>query len=151
MSSPVDASGSAQTSTSSIAPTNSSVASSSVSGPAKPKTGVRVALEFSGIPPSWFEKRPRLPSRNWLIFWGVVATTTGYYIYDRRECKRIRQEYVDRVSPLAQVPLHSLDLPRKVVVYGAKWPGDEDHERNIKHFRKYVKVSTSLHPYPLWC
>ncbi|KAF8559748.1 hypothetical protein OG21DRAFT_1493038 [Imleria badia] len=35
--------------------------------------------------------------------------------------------------------MKSTDLPRKVVVYGAKWPGDEDHQRAVKFFKKYVK------------
>ncbi|CCM03615.1 uncharacterized protein FIBRA_05757 [Fibroporia radiculosa] len=101
--------------------------------------GVKTVLRYTGIPPSWLDKRPKLPSRNWLIFIGVTSTIAGYYIYDRRKCKEIRQEYVDRVKCLAEVPLHSLDYPRKVTVYGSKWPGDEDHGRSIKYFRKYVK------------
>lgn len=28
------------------------------------------------------------------------------------------------------------------MVYGAKWPDDEDSDRAIKYFRKYVKVRT---------
>jgi hypothetical protein len=34
----------------------------------------------------------------------------------------------------------SLDMPRKVTVYGAKWPEDEDTDRALRYFRKYVKV-----------
>jgi import inner membrane translocase subunit TIM54 len=112
------------------------------SGPSapKPKSGMRVALEFSGIPPSWLDKRPRLPSRNWLIFISVTSSLTGLYFYDRRECRRARETYVEKVKHLAEVPMHSMDMPRKVSVYGAKWPGDEDYDRNMKYFRKYVKV-----------
>jgi mitochondrial import inner membrane translocase subunit TIM54 len=95
---------------------------------------------LAGIPPSWFEKRPKLPSRNWLIFLSVTASLTGFYIYDRRECKRIRQEYVDRVKHLAEAPLGTMELPRKVTVYGGKWPGDDEYDRSMKYFRKYVKV-----------
>ena len=40
--------------------------------------------------------------------------------------------------------MKSTELPRKVVVYGAKWPGDEDHQRAINFFKKYVKVRTSF-------
>ena len=108
--------------------------------PPKPKGGMRIALEFTGIPPSWLDKKPRLPSRNWLIFFSVTSSIIGYYLYDRRECSKIRQSYINRVQHLAEQPLHSLDVPRKVTVYGAKWPGDEDYERGVKHFRKYVKV-----------
>ncbi|KAG1756351.1 mitochondrial import inner membrane translocase subunit Tim54 [Suillus paluster] len=107
--------------------------------PVRPKSGVRVALEFTGIPPSWFEKRPKLPSRNWLIFLSVTTSIVSYYAYDRKECRRIRSEYATRVEHLAKDPLGTTDLPRKVTVYGAKWPGDEDHDKSLRFFRKYVK------------
>ncbi|PCH37706.1 hypothetical protein WOLCODRAFT_130434 [Wolfiporia cocos MD-104 SS10] len=118
----------------------SSLPGDSVFPESNPKlTGIKAALQYTGIPPSWLDKRPKLPSRNWLIFIGVTSTVTGYYIYDRRKCREIRQEYVDKVKHLAEVPLHSLDYPRKVTVYGAKWPGDEEYDRSMKYFRKYVK------------
>ncbi|KAI0273479.1 inner membrane protein import complex subunit Tim54-domain-containing protein [Gloeopeniophorella convolvens] len=103
------------------------------------KSGTRLALEFTGIPPSWFDKRPRLPSRNWLIFLSVTSSVVAYYAYDRRESRKIRQAYVDRVKHLAEEPLHSLDYARTVKVYSAKWPGDDDWDRGAKYFRKYVK------------
>ncbi|EGN95663.1 hypothetical protein SERLA73DRAFT_95243 [Serpula lacrymans var. lacrymans S7.3] len=104
-----------------------------------PKSGARAALEYTGIPPSWLDKRPKLPSRNWLIFLTVTTSIASYYLYDRRECRRIRKDYVDRVKGLAEEPLGSMDLPRKVTVYGCKWPGDEESDRSMKYFRKYVK------------
>lgn len=124
-------------------------ASSSSSTPPLPpipkqNSGLRSALEYTGIPPSWLEKRPKLPSRNWLIFIGVTSTAVGYYLYDRRECKRIREEYCERVKSLSEEPLHSMGHLRKVTVYGAKWPGDEDWDRSTKYFRKYVKVRPPL-------
>ncbi|KAF9013954.1 inner membrane protein import complex subunit Tim54-domain-containing protein [Cyathus striatus] len=88
---------------------------------------------------SWLDKRPKLPSRNWLIFLSVTSSVLGMYIYDRRQCKLIRQEYVDKVKHLAEVPVNSMYVPRKVTVLGSKWPGDEDYEQSIKYFRKYVK------------
>lgn len=103
------------------------------------KSGVRAAFEYTGIPPSWFDKRPKLPSRNWLIFLSVTTSIVAYYVYDRRECRRIRADYSSRVEHLAKEPLGTTDLPRKVTVYGAKWPGDEDHDKSLKFFRKYVK------------
>ncbi|KAI9466065.1 inner membrane protein import complex subunit Tim54-domain-containing protein [Lactarius psammicola] len=107
--------------------------------PPRKKSGFRTALEFTGIPPSWFDKRPRLPSRNWLIFLSVTQSFIACYVYDRRQSKQIRQEYVDRVKHLAAEPLHSLDFPRTVTVYSAKWPGDDDWDRSSRYFRKYVK------------
>ena len=108
--------------------------------PQPPQSGIKTVLQFTGIPPSLLDKRPRLPSRNWLIFLSVTSAIAGYYYYDRRQCKQIRQEYADKVKHLADAPLHSLDYPRQVTVYGCKWPADEDYERSIKYFRKYVKV-----------
>ncbi|KAL1732487.1 inner membrane protein import complex subunit Tim54-domain-containing protein [Schizophyllum commune] len=105
----------------------------------KAPSGVKAVLQYTGIPPSWLDYRPKLPSRNWLIFWTVTSTVTGYYVYDRRECKRIRQAYVDRVAHLAERPLGILEPPRKVRVYGCKWPGDEDYNASIKYFRRYIK------------
>lgn len=110
--------------------------------PQPPQSGVRAALQYTGIPSSWLDKRPSLPSRNWLIFLSVASTVAGYYIYDRQQCKKIRQAYVDRVKDLATVPMGSMELPRKVTVYGAKWLGDEDYDRSMRHFRKYIKVRT---------
>lgn len=104
------------------------------------QSGVRTVLSYTGIPSSWLDKRPKLPSRNWLIFLSVTSSVIGLYVYDRRECKKIRQAYVDRVKHLSEVPIDPFETPRKVTVYGAKWPGDEEYEQGIKYFRKYVKV-----------
>jgi mitochondrial import inner membrane translocase subunit TIM54 len=115
------------------------------------KSGIRAALEYTGIPPSWLDKRPSVPSRNWLIFWGVTSSILGYYVYDRQQCRRIRGEYTGRVSHLATEPMHSRALPRKVTVYGAKWPGDDDWDRSMRYFRKYVKVCILIpHIFPLF-
>ncbi|XP_006457997.1 hypothetical protein AGABI2DRAFT_190382 [Agaricus bisporus var. bisporus H97] len=109
--------------------------------PVTPKrlSGIRTVFRYTGIPPSWLDKRPKLPSRNWLIFLSVTSSITGYYIYDRQRCKKIRQEYIDKVKDLAELPSSPLDKPRKVTVYGSKWPGDEDYDQSLRYFRKYVK------------
>ncbi|KII88120.1 hypothetical protein PLICRDRAFT_110774 [Plicaturopsis crispa FD-325 SS-3] len=103
------------------------------------KSGIRTVLQYTGIPPSWLDKRPKLPSRNWLIFLSVTSSVVGYYAYDRRQCKKIRDDYITRVKHYADEPLPSMALPRKVRVYGCKWPGDEDYDQSMKYFRKYVK------------
>ena len=108
--------------------------------PQTPQSGVRTVLQYTGIPPSWLDKRPSLPSRNWLIFLTTTAAVVGYGVYDRMECRRIQAEYIEKVQALSEDPLNPLEVPRKVVVYGAKWPGDEDHQQALKYFRKYVKV-----------
>ena len=103
------------------------------------RSGVHAALRYTGLPESWIT-RPRLPSRNWLIFIGAVSSLVSAYAYDRRQCRLIREEYIRKVEHLAQEPMPSSALPRKVTVYAAKWPGDEDHSRPLRYFRKYVKV-----------
>ncbi|KAF8330084.1 inner membrane protein import complex subunit Tim54-domain-containing protein, partial [Cantharellus anzutake] len=72
-------------------------------------SGAELALEKTGLPISWLRK-PKLPSRKWLIFWGIH---------------------------LADYPLGSKDHARKVQVYACKWPGDDMANRSMKHFRKY--------------
>lgn len=103
------------------------------------KSGIRAALEYTGIPQSWLSARPRLPSRNWLIFITLTSSVLSYYTYDRHQARKIRASYIDRVKHFSEEPMKSSELPRKVTVYGAKWPGDEDHQRAIQFFKKYVK------------
>jgi mitochondrial import inner membrane translocase subunit TIM54 len=119
---------------------NAQGASSVSPPPEPPRKPIQGVLEYTGIPSSWLSKRPKLPSRNWLIFLSLTASLTGLYAYDRRQCKRIRNEYVDRVKHLADEPAGALDRPRKVTVYGAKWPDDVDYDRSMRYFRKYMKV-----------
>ncbi|CAE6372075.1 unnamed protein product [Rhizoctonia solani] len=102
-------------------------------------SGAAAVLRYTGIPPSWFQKRPKLPSRNWLIFWGVLGSVTSLYIYDRRTANKIKQEYADKVRWRSEEKLNPLELPRRVRVYACRWPGDDDHDRSMKYFRKYVK------------
>jgi len=123
------------------------MATPSTERPAARISGVKTVLRYTGIPPSWLDKRPKLPSRNWLIFLSVTSSVIGLYVYDRQQCKKIRQSYVDKVQHLAQVPVDPFDTPRKVMVLGAKWPGDEDYAQSILYFRKYVKVRPNAFPY----
>ncbi|WWC66950.1 uncharacterized protein I206_100857 [Kwoniella pini CBS 10737] len=111
----------------------------------KPKpielTGFRSALSHTGIPHSVLTYKPKLPSRNWLIFWTLTTSISLSYYYDRRECKRIKEETINKVKDKGNEILKggSLGLNRKIIVYGAKWPGDEDTDRSLRYFRKYVK------------
>ncbi|KAG8798978.1 mitochondrial import inner membrane translocase subunit tim54, partial [Serendipita sp. 399] len=114
-----------------------------MTAPPSQKGGLHAALRFTGIPPSWLEKRPKLPSRNWLIFLSAVGSLTALYVDDRRKCKQIRKEYVEKVQHLAEQPLFHKDWSRKVTVYSCRYPEDHDHERSMKYFKKYVKSSIS--------
>lgn len=123
---------------------NAATPSSSLAPRDPPKlSGFQTALRYTGIPPSWLNKRPKLPSRNWLIFLSFVSSVTGLYIYDRRECKRIRQHYVDLVKDRGDELVGHFDWPRRVHVYASKWPGDDDYDQGMKYFRKYVKVGAN--------
>ncbi|EKD02255.1 hypothetical protein A1Q2_03402 [Trichosporon asahii var. asahii CBS 8904] len=102
--------------------------------------GFRKALEHTGLPKSVINWKPRLPSRNWCIFLTVVGTVSYIYYDDRKQAKEIRKRYEDAVRPMAAVPLkNTLDLPRKVTVYAARWPEDDESDRGLLYFRKYVK------------
>ncbi|KAG8903474.1 mitochondrial import inner membrane translocase subunit tim54 [Tulasnella sp. 403] len=96
------------------------------------------ALEHTGIPTSWL-RRPRLPSPRMMAFIVTVAGIGGTYYYDRRQCKLIRQEYIDKVKHLADEPLPTWEKARKVKVYACKWPGDEQYDRSLIWFKKYIK------------
>lgn len=106
-------------------------------------TGFRSALAHTGIPHGVLLWKPRLPSRNWLIFWSVSLSLSYAYYYDRAECKRIKQEVVERVEKYGREPMPggSLGEPRRVVVWAGRWGGDDDADRAGRYFRKYVKVS----------
>lgn len=112
--------------------------------PPPKQSGIRTVLRYTGIPPSWLDKRPKLPSRNWLIFLSATSGVFGLYYYDRRQCRLIREEYVDKVKHLSELPADPFEIPRRVTVYGAKWPGDEDYDQALRHFRRYVKVFLNL-------
>lgn len=107
-----------------------------------PLSSTLSVLEHTGIPRSVLTWKPRLPSRNWSIFLSIVIGTGSLYYYDRSECKRLKKEYVDKVKHLAEEKMGgTLEYPRLVKVYAAKWPEDEDYDRGLLYFRQYVKVS----------
>lgn len=96
-------------------------------------------LRYVGIPDSVLSWKPRLPSRNWSIFWVSVAAVSYLYYEDRRQCKKILDEYKDRVRGLSEDTMQPLEHPRKVLVYTAKYPGDNDYEKGLQFFKRYVK------------
>ncbi|CAH6719674.1 mitochondrial import inner membrane translocase subunit Tim54p [[Candida] jaroonii] len=90
------------------------------------------ALRMMGIP------RLSLPSRNWMIFWGVLGTLGGAAYYDKLEQQRIRKEYMDKVSESGKQPYETSKLPRKLTVFIAPPPNDF-LETSMVYFRRYVK------------
>lgn len=117
--------------------------SSSKSEPLAPLTGFRSALQHTGIPRGVLLWKPRLPSRNWTIFWTISGTLFYLYYDDRRQCKIIKEETLKKVEHLGRevLPGGSLGEVRKIKVYGARCPEDGDDDRALRYFRKYMKVS----------
>ncbi|CAK7263569.1 mitochondrial import inner membrane translocase subunit tim54 [Sporothrix epigloea] len=105
-------------------------------GKSKPPPAPRnAALRMLGLP-----NLPRqLPSRNWLIFWGISSSLAAAIIYDRREKKRATARWAAAVAPLAREPLsHTSALPRRVTVYLEAPPGDGLRSAQ-EHFKEYIK------------
>lgn len=73
-----------------------------------------------------------------------IAVTTilgGAYAYDRRECSRLQQEYIDQVKFMSEGKLDATELARVVKVYGARVPEDGDEQRSTLWFKRYMRVS----------
>ena len=133
------------------AASSSTTASSSTAGNAagaaasKPKPvpreipAVLRPLEYMGIPKSVLAWKPRLPSRNWSIFLVTVGTLSYLYYDDRRQCRLIKEDYIDKVKHLSTAPMRPGDWPRKITVYATRSPGDDDYDKALRYFKKYVK------------
>ncbi|KAI5839882.1 mitochondrial import inner membrane translocase subunit Tim54 [Morchella snyderi] len=94
------------------------------------------AFKYMGLP----NIKAKLPSRNWLIFFGITGTFAAIVYHDRREQKRIQALWCSRVSHLALEPLGPLELPRKVTVYLSAPPGSGSDIRPAQeHYRDFVK------------
>lgn len=90
------------------------------------------ALRMMGIP------RFSLPSRNWRIFWTVVASIGGGIAYDKYEQKQIRAKYIKQVENLGQEIYAADRLPRKLTIFIAPPPNDF-LEESLRHFRQHIK------------
>lgn len=89
---------------------------------------------------------PRLPSRNWMIFLSMVGSFSAAIIYDKREKKRNQLKWCKLVEHIAEQPLESRTMPRKLSIYLQAPPQDglrsaQDH---FKEFIKPILVSSGL-------
>lgn len=95
---------------------------------------------FPGLP------RLRLPSRNWMIFIGVVTAWTVAVQYDRREKRILSTKWARLVQHLADETLPDNALQRRLtIVLGA--PPADGVMSGRDHFHEYVKpvlVSSGL-------
>jgi import inner membrane translocase subunit TIM54 len=73
-----------------------------------------------------------------MIFWAVIGTVAGGVTYDKWQTKRMRQKWCDVVSHLAEEPLGSKHMPRKLTIYLAAPPGDGLRSAR-EHFHAYIK------------
>ncbi|CAK9786472.1 hypothetical protein CC85DRAFT_267135 [Cutaneotrichosporon oleaginosum] len=108
--------------------------------PPPPLEGWRGVLQYTGLPRGVLTWKPKLPGPKMTVFLGVVGGLTYLYYDDRSKAKAIREEYIAKVQHYAKEPtVGSLDVPRKVLVYGARWPEDDEANRALVYFRKYIK------------
>lgn len=82
--------------------------------------------------------RPRIPSRNWLIFLSITGSLASAIIYDKREKNRAQRKWCKLVEHMAKEPLDSRAMPRRLTVFLEGPP--TDGLRNAQdHFKEYVK------------
>lgn len=91
-----------------------------------------VAFQMMGIP------RLKLPSRNWMIFWSVLATFGGGAAYDKYQQRQLRSKYMADVSKFGDEPMSINVTSRKLTVFIAPPPSDFLQE-SLAIFKKYVK------------
>jgi import inner membrane translocase subunit TIM54 len=82
--------------------------------------------------------RPRLPSRNWLIFLSIVGSFSAAVIYDKREKKRAQRKWCKLVEHVAKEPLDPRSMPRKLTVF-LEGPPTDGLRVSQDHFKEYVK------------
>ena len=82
--------------------------------------------------------RPRLPSRNWMIFLTITGSFTAAVVYDRREKRRVQKKWAKLVEHIAKEPLASKEMPRKLTVF-LEGPPTDGLRVAQDHFKEYVK------------
>ncbi|KAI9674722.1 MAG: mitochondrial import inner membrane translocase subunit tim54 [Caeruleum heppii] len=80
----------------------------------------------------------KLPSRNWLIFLSFTGTITSLILYDRYEKRKAQRKWCTLVSHIAQQPLDSRAMPRKLTIFLSAPPGD-GLRTSRDHFVEYIK------------
>ncbi len=82
--------------------------------------------------------RPRIPSRNWLIFLSVTGSFTAAVIYDKREKKRAQRKWCKLVEHIAKEPIDPRSMPRRLTVF-LEGPPTDGLRVAQDHFKEYVK------------
>jgi mitochondrial import inner membrane translocase subunit TIM54 len=82
--------------------------------------------------------RPRVPSRNWMIFLTITGTFTAAVIYDKREKRRAQRKWCKLVEHIGKEPLGRQEMPRKLTVF-LEGPPSDGLRAAQDHFKEYVK------------
>ncbi|KAF2234917.1 hypothetical protein EV356DRAFT_566839 [Viridothelium virens] len=114
--------------------TSSSPNASSTAKAAEAAPRQNPALRMLGIP-NW---KPKLPSRNWLIFLTITTSFTCAILYDRHYKRKSQEKWARVVSHLQKDPLSTKQMPRRLTVYLAAPPGDGLRIAR-EHFHEYVR------------
>jgi import inner membrane translocase subunit TIM54 len=73
-----------------------------------------------------------------MIFWAITGSIAGGVVYDKWQTKRMREKWCNVVSHLADEPLDSKNMPRRLTIYLAAPPGDGLRSAR-EHFHAYIK------------
>ncbi|KAE8151834.1 mitochondrial import inner membrane translocase subunit Tim54 [Aspergillus avenaceus] len=112
----------------------SAAASGQAQAAAKPTKAPNPVWRMMGLP----NFRPKLPSRNWMIFLTVTGSFTAALMYDRKEKKRAQKKWCDLVAHLSKESLPVEQTRRKLTVFLAAPPGDGLRVAR-EHFKEYIK------------
>ncbi|KAL8292910.1 hypothetical protein RQP46_000604 [Phenoliferia psychrophenolica] len=122
------------------APASASSSSSSASRFAPPKPLPKEnPFVYLGIPQAVFDYRPKVPGPKMSVFLALTIGSTVAYLYDRRECKRLKQHYIDEVKWMSEDKLGTTDLARKVRILAARIPEDSTVDRSTIFFKRYIR------------
>ncbi|KAL8770064.1 MAG: hypothetical protein Q9209_004102 [Squamulea sp. 1 TL-2023] len=100
----------------------------------RPRRAGNPVFRIMGLPNFRF----KLPSRNWLIFLSITGSFTTAVLYDRYHKKRAQQRWCNLVSHIAQEPLPTTQMPRRITIFLSAPPGDSIRAAR-EHFHEYVK------------
>lgn len=82
--------------------------------------------------------RPKLPSRNWMIFLSITGSFTAAVIYDKREKKRAQRKWCKLVEHIAKESIDPKSMPRRLTVF-LEGPPQDGLRIAQDHFKDYVK------------
>lgn len=73
-----------------------------------------------------------------MIFWTITGSFASAVIYDKWQTKRAKQKWCDLVSHMADEPLDTKSMLRRLTIYLGAPPGDGLRSAR-EHFHEYVK------------